>query len=43
VLQVDFLGGTPRRVRSLEEVFGPNDFAFEESREGWMVVGQAWI
>jgi hypothetical protein len=43
MLQIDFLRRAPRRVRSLEEVFWADYFAFEESRECWMVVGQAWI
>lgn len=43
MLQIDFLVLAPRRVRSLEQVFWADDFAFEESREGRMVVGQAWV
>ena len=43
MLQVDFFRGAPGGVGGFEEVFGADDFAFEESREGRMVVGQAWV
>lgn len=41
VLQVDFFRGAPGRVGGFEEVFGPDDFAFEECGQGWVVVCEA--
>lgn len=41
VLEVDLLGGIPGRVRGPEEMFGADDFAFEECGQSRMVIGQA--
>ena len=38
MLQVDFLAAVPGSVGGAEEVFGADDFAFEEGGEGWVVV-----
>lgn len=42
VLQINLFGAAPGRVRGFEEVFRADDLAFEESRQGRVVVGQAW-
>lgn len=42
MLQVDLFGATPRRMGCAEEVFGPNDLAFEESGQCGMIIGQSW-
>lgn len=42
MLEVDLFGGAPRRVRGFEEMFWADDFAFEESCKGWVVIGEAY-
>lgn len=41
--QIDLFGTVPRRVGCAEEMLGADDFAFEESGQGRMVIRQAWL
>lgn len=41
VLHVGFVGGTPRRMASLEGVLGSNNLTFEVGGQGWVIGGES--